>query len=170
VSFKAIQWALEQEDVFGLEKSVLIILAFRDAHDEPHGCFPSLNRMASDCGINRSTVIRLIKRLVEKGKVKSDPRRRPTGESSSNYYTFPQVWAVEISVENKKKQKRVVATRYHGSRKEGERVVAPGDPNLKGLTVNEPSRSALPVSPSEEQQFKNNFLSEMKRVAGEKSL
>jgi hypothetical protein len=92
MSYKAQQWALEQEDVCGLDKWVLFMLAFRDSHDEPHGCFPSIGRVAKDCGIAKSTVKNCLKRLVSAGKVHVERRSNPEGDQSSNFYTFPEVW------------------------------------------------------------------------------
>jgi hypothetical protein len=164
LSFKAQQWVLEQEDVKGVDKWVLFVLAFRDNHDEPHGCYPSFNRMAKDCGLDRRTIIRVLNRLEVSGKIASSPRKKVNGDPSSNYYSFPQVWKVV--------EKKVVAHGHQGSGTRGKRVVAQRHPNLlKTLTKREPSRSALPELPPEEQkQFQNNFLATMRKIMGDKSL
>jgi hypothetical protein len=91
MSFKAQAWAIEQQDVAGLEKFVLIMLAYRDSHDEPHGCYPSIERIALDCGIGRSTVIEHLNSLEEKGKIKRTRRTDSQGGNTSNFYEFP-VW------------------------------------------------------------------------------
>lgn len=158
MSFKSMQWVLDQEDVHGSEKFVLFVLAFRDNHDEPHGCWPSFNRMAQDCGIDRSTVIRSLRHLESLGKIKSEKRRDTKGGQSTNYYSFPLVWVVA-------KSHHLVAPRHRGSGIQHKRVVAPRHPNLKELTVMEPSRSALPILPPEEQrQLQNQFLAKMKQI------
>ena len=92
VSYKAQQWVLEQQDVHGSDKFVLFMLAYRDNHDDPHGCWPSINRIASDCGLNRSTVRRAVYRLIDAGKIKVLSRRSQDGDSETNYYYLPQVW------------------------------------------------------------------------------
>src|SRR5580704_6551000 len=94
MSYKAQQWALEQNDVFGLDKWVLFILAYRDNHDEPHGCWPSQSRMATDCGVSRRAINYSLKKLEKLGKVHRQRRTSPEGDPDSTYYTFPQVWGV----------------------------------------------------------------------------
>lgn len=162
MSYKAQQWVLEQTDISGLEKWVLFMLAYRDSHDEPHGCYPSVNRMARDCGVNRRTVMRILNRLVKMGKIHSEPRRKVSGDRSSNLYTFPQVW--------QEGAKGVVAPRHYRSGVRRPGVVTPRHPNLKDLTNREPSRAALPIPIEENRKFQNQFLNEMKRIAGSKSL
>ena len=165
MSFKAMQWVLEQEDVKFPDRFVLFILAYRDNHDDPHGCYPSFNRMAKDTGLSRREIIYSIQRLVKSGKLKSESRKKTDGTDSSNYYTFPQVWNV---VENS--HRGVV----HGVHREGaprrKGVVHGVHPNLLKRTVKEPSRSALSLPPDEQKQFQGKFLAEMKRIAEAKGL
>lgn len=92
MSFKALTWALEQTDVEGLEKFVLFMVAYRDNHDSPHGCFPSLERIAKDCGIARSTAAQHITSLEEKNKIKKTNRFDDKGNQLTNYYELPSVW------------------------------------------------------------------------------
>jgi hypothetical protein len=166
LSFKAQQWALEQDDVKGLDKWILFILAYRDNPDEPHGCFPSINRMALDCGMNRRTVIRIIQRLEEAGKIKSETRRKVNGDRSSNYYSFPQVWKPLVVAESH----QVVAVRHQGSGIRGKKVVAVRHPNNKDLTEREHSRSALSLPAEEERKLQQQFLTTMKSIARGKAL
>lgn len=168
LSFKAQQWALEQDDVRFPDKFVLFMLAYRDNHDEPHGCYPSLNRMAKDCGLSRRTVIRSIKRLVKSGKVKSERRHKVNGDPSSNYYSFPTVW--EGSVTQSPPPSKVVSRRHRGSALRSPRVVSDSHPNLLDGTIEEPSRSAQPLPPEENKKFQEKFLAEMKKMSGSKSL
>lgn len=92
MSYKAQQWVLEQTDIRGVDKWVLFMLAYRDNHEDPHGCFPSLNRMAKDCGFSRSTVQASIERLKKSGKVRVENRTDNKGDADSNWYTLPLVW------------------------------------------------------------------------------
>ncbi len=96
MSFEAMSWALKQDDVFGNEKWVLFMMAYRDNHEEPHGCFPSMRRLARDCGIDKMTVYRAVQALVQKGKITEQKRRGKTGAPTSSYYYFPQVYAPRI--------------------------------------------------------------------------
>lgn len=92
MSFKALAWAIEQTDVAGLEKFVLTMIAYRDSHDYPHGCYPSMERIASDCGISRSTVAEHLNSLEEKGKIRRTQRFNGQGGLTSNFYDIPEVW------------------------------------------------------------------------------
>lgn len=94
LSFKALSWAIEQSDVSGNDKYVLILLAYRDNGNEPHGCFPSLRRLSKDCGIDKATVLRALRSLILKGKITASKRRKPNGDAASTLYSFPHVWVV----------------------------------------------------------------------------
>ena len=79
MSYKAQQWALDQDDVFGLDKFILFILAYRDNHDEPHGCWPSQSRMAEDCGVSRRQInysLKKLERLVSSDRMRGYLRTR----------------------------------------------------------------------------------------------
>jgi hypothetical protein len=89
LSFKALYWAFEQE-IHNPEKSVLIALAYRDNHDEPHGCWPSIPRIAKDCGLSERSVQYCIERLVNLGLV--NRKLRP---HKSTFYYMPLVWLVQ---------------------------------------------------------------------------
>ena len=86
MSFEALGWAIKQQKLSGAEKAVLLMLAYRENPDPPHGCFPSLNRIAEDLCITKSTVIRAIKGLVDKGLVRVKATRDSDGRSLVNHY------------------------------------------------------------------------------------
>jgi helix-turn-helix protein len=132
LSFKALAWAFEQ-GIKNPEKAVLIALAYRDNHDYPHGCFPSLARMAEDCGLHSSTVVRCLDELQNLGLVKRTRRRDEKGDAASTFYTLPMVWGVIAHSDN-----RVIAHSDNGSRPQRQPVIAHSDTNLKG-TVIEPT-------------------------------
>lgn len=92
MSFRALAWAIDQK-IRNPHKTVLLLLAYRDSHDPPHGCFPSLWKLAEDCGLARSTVAKSISFLEREGFIKRAQRKRK-GWLRSSIYTFPQVWAV----------------------------------------------------------------------------
>ena len=168
LSFKAQQWAIEQADVKSPDKFVLFMLAYRDNPDEPHGCFPSLNRIAKDCGLSRSTVQECIKRLLSTGKVKMEHRRGTKGHPSSNYYTMPGVYRDAVHP-----PLGVYRQAVHGIPGRGTRVYRQAVPNSKDLTKKEHSRSALPVSDLSEQeqkQMQDKFLGTMKSIMEGKTL
>jgi len=84
-------WAIKQRGLRPLDKWVLFLLAYRDNHEPPHGCFPSLNTIAADCGMSRSAVQESIGRLRAAGKI-AITARKSGAASSSNFYSFPEVY------------------------------------------------------------------------------
>ena len=89
MSFKALDWAIDQgNDLTSAEKFVLVVLAYRDNHDEPHGCYPSLKRLAKDCNLSRRTAVRAIRSLERKNKISI----RRSGKHGSNHYQITGVW------------------------------------------------------------------------------
>ncbi len=54
----------------------LLLLAMADRADEEHCCFPSIERMEKDTGLNRKTILGGIKKLVEAGVLKDTGDRR----------------------------------------------------------------------------------------------
>jgi Helix-turn-helix domain len=91
MSFKALAWAFEQQ-IGNPQKTVLIALAYRDNHDDPHGCFPSIPRIALDCGLSERTVQRCLLWLEELKFIKR--RSRP---HTSTFYYMPLAWVVSDS-------------------------------------------------------------------------
>jgi predicted transcriptional regulator len=51
-------------------------------------CFPSVNTIASDCGISARTVQRTMSVLLKEGFIKKDSRFREKGGQTSNLYTL----------------------------------------------------------------------------------
>ncbi len=78
MSLDATRWAWEQK-VKGTHKLVLLSLA--DRADERHACYPSVERLTADTGLNRKTVMDAISELEESGLISVD---RLTG--SGNRY------------------------------------------------------------------------------------
>jgi predicted transcriptional regulator len=95
VSFEALAWAFRQ-DVKNPDKAVLIALAYRDNHDAPHGCFPSLETVAHDCGVTRRTVINCLKSLIAAKLIKREVRSNDSGLHYTSYYSFPEVWVGNV--------------------------------------------------------------------------
>jgi hypothetical protein len=91
LSFKALAWAFDQ-DLRNPDKCVLTALAYRDNHDEPHGCYPSIPRIARDCGISERTVQRCLIDLESLGLIK-----RVLRPHRSTFYFMPLAWVVSDS-------------------------------------------------------------------------
>lgn len=192
MSFKALAWAFDQE-LPNPQKAVLVALAYRDNHDEPHGCFPSLARVAQDCGLSRSTVVRCVRTLVSIGLVHRAPRRDPHGDQTTSWYTFPEVWGVvSHSTYPGSHSAYPGAHSTYGGVTQHLGVVSHSTTEPKALTGTErktgpqearpapppsspPPSNSEPGSPSapsadEQKHGQRNFLAEMRRIAEGKSL
>jgi DNA-binding transcriptional MocR family regulator len=126
LSFKALAWAFDQ-DVRNPEKSVLIALAYRDNHDEPHGCWPSIPRIAKDCGISQRTVQRSLYSLESLGLI-----HRRGRSHKSTFYFMPLAWVVSES--------------HHPGVTQSPPLVSVRHPEPKVLTVRERKPRAQPRS------------------------
>ena len=84
MSYQAMAWATSIKLPM-TEKIVLLMLANRSSHDDG-SCYPSLNRVAEECGLDRRTVIRVIKKLEDKGLLKVVRSKKTNGENHSNKY------------------------------------------------------------------------------------
>lgn len=94
MSFEAMGWALQQRDTKSAAKFVLLMVAYREWHHPPYGCFISINELAADCGLDRATVIRVLKKLVEAKKVEQHKRAEAGKGKLSSFYWFPTVRGV----------------------------------------------------------------------------
>ncbi|MDD5215347.1 MAG: helix-turn-helix domain-containing protein, partial [Methylococcales bacterium] len=65
MSFQAMTWAVEQE-LPAMQKIVLLMLANRTNHDTGL-CFPSHETLATECGMDKRSVIRQIEKLEAAG-------------------------------------------------------------------------------------------------------
>ena len=90
MSVQLIGWALAQEGLAHKEKFVLVALANR-ANSDTGLCCPSLNKIADDTALSRSTVIRSLAMLEEMKYIQKVSRRRENGSLTSNEYRFPSV-------------------------------------------------------------------------------
>lgn len=93
MSREAQLWAINQP-LRNPVKVVLFVLAYRDGRNYPHGCYPSLNRIAFDCGLSRTTVVQCLKELVAQGIIERTPTYK-AGRQTTSWYTFPLVPYVE---------------------------------------------------------------------------
>lgn len=86
MSFEAMAWAVRQE-LPCQQKIVLVMLADR-VNKDTGLCCPSMDRLAKDCGLSKSSVKQAIRALREKGLVAA--RRRTDGTTNlSNEYFLP---------------------------------------------------------------------------------
>jgi DNA-binding MarR family transcriptional regulator len=79
--------AMQQRGLKPAAKIVLYWLA--DHHNsETEACFPSLNTLAGECEMDRSTVVRHLEALDEAGLIARDKRTRANGSQTSTAYTL----------------------------------------------------------------------------------
>jgi len=93
MSFQCMVWAIEQK-LPTYEKFVLIMLA--NYADEKNSCWPSIDTIAENTGLSKSTVLRTVKSLSEKGYLKVGKRRVQSRGFNSNFYTLPAVMTGKI--------------------------------------------------------------------------
>jgi hypothetical protein len=85
MSVQAISWAYEQRTGNWTRKAVLVALANRTNHDTGL-CCPSLDRVAEETELSRSTVIRAIADLEAAGLIQKTRRARENGSDTTNEY------------------------------------------------------------------------------------
>lgn len=88
MSYKALNWAWELEELRSSQKFVLIALA--DMADDKHSCFPGQDRLAAMTGMSVDTVSRAVRALERRGLLRRVARRRANGYRTSDRY-FLQV-------------------------------------------------------------------------------
>ena len=55
---------------------LVVLLSMADRAGEDHTCFPSVNRLASDCRMNRKSVFKIIAELIEDGLISDTGERK----------------------------------------------------------------------------------------------
>jgi hypothetical protein len=83
MSFDASQWAWKQQ-VTSTQK--LILLSLADRASDNHSCFPSIDRLVSDTGLNRKTVLSGLKALGAIGLITTKKTKRTSGQYCRNSY------------------------------------------------------------------------------------
>ena len=84
MSIQALNWAFKQSLQTPTTKLVLLTLA--NYCDEKHSCYPSESHIASICGISDRQVRRCISALESGGKLRSEARIGPKGQTSNRYH------------------------------------------------------------------------------------
>jgi hypothetical protein len=87
MSHKATNWAIEQRGLKPTAKVVLFHLA--DRHNPDNGCFPSQERLATDCEISRASLNKQLALLEAQGLLRRIQRRSETTKRQlSTRYVF----------------------------------------------------------------------------------
>ncbi|MEJ8476426.1 helix-turn-helix domain-containing protein [Roseibium algae] len=84
MSLDATLWAWKVRGLSAKEK--LILLSIADRASEDHTCWPSIRRLCDDCGMSRSSVIRAIASLCERGLLAKKDRFDNGKQVSSIYH------------------------------------------------------------------------------------
>ena len=84
MSFIHMKWATKAQNLTAHEKLLLIIIC--EYADSDGQCFPKIDTLAKDCNISKSTAIRCLNSLCEKGLLKRKHRFK-NKMKTSNYYT-----------------------------------------------------------------------------------
>lgn len=69
-------------------RAILVWEYLGHRENKDHQCWPSINRMARELHIGRSTVKRALHDLTEAGWITAEPRHRPNGSDTSRLYTL----------------------------------------------------------------------------------
>lgn len=102
--------AMKQTGLKPAAKIVLYWLA--DHYNEETGlCFPSLKTLASECEMNKSTLIRHLDALEEMGLIERDKRNRENGSRASNSYRLTLTPVAKCNHPCRKTQQAPVAKR-----------------------------------------------------------
>lgn len=83
MSLDATRWAWMQNIKPTMK---LILLSLADRADEKHACHPSIERLQSDTGLNRKTIVSGIKKMSELGLILVGKKPQTKGKFSSNTY------------------------------------------------------------------------------------
>ncbi len=179
MSRAATDWA------WGLEikaSQKLLMLSLADRADELHCCYPSIQRLVKDTGMDRKTIGKWINQMIEDGFI-SD-----TGERKGK---TKQVRVLRLNIEVKEAQKRN-STKFGNNTKNGhetspildnkrsqnwdaESVIEPNiEPTLsaRGQFISEAAKRRIGISPSGEIPFPPAFkpLADHIAIASEKGI
>ena len=82
MSFNAIIWAFKQ---VAPSREKLVLLALANRANDRDECWPSMGKVAIDCGMSRHTVLRAVAKLKELGLIETRQNSRKHGKSSLTY-------------------------------------------------------------------------------------
>lgn len=153
----------------------LLMLSLADRADELHCCYPSIQRLVKDTGMDRKTIGKWINQMIEDGFI-SD-----TGERKGK---TKQVRVLRLNIEVKEAQKRN-STKFGNNTKNGhetspildnkrsqnwdaESVIEPNiEPTLsaRGQFISEAAKRRIGISPNEEIPFPPAFKPSADHIA-----
>jgi DNA-binding transcriptional MocR family regulator len=91
MSWSALAWATDSDLGSSTTKFILILLA--NKADENFSCYPSIRTLMAESGAGRSTVLRALRDLEERGFISRRPQFHDSGARRSTRYflNHPQV-------------------------------------------------------------------------------
>ena len=69
-------------------RAIMVWQYLCNRENKEHQCWPSINRMARELHLSRSTVKRALHDLTEAGRITAEPRHRLNGSDTSRLYTL----------------------------------------------------------------------------------
>ena len=83
MSFQAMAWAIKQP-LQTYDKMVLLMLS--NYADSQGKCWPSLAKLADECGMSQSQIRKCVAKLEKLGMVRRQMQMRSYGQTSNMYY------------------------------------------------------------------------------------
>jgi len=88
MNFECVEWAYQQ-DISASQKFILVTLAHFANKD--YECYPAIETLSKKCGVNRSTAMRAIKKLVDEKYLETFSRGGDGHGRQTNIYRFSKV-------------------------------------------------------------------------------
>lgn len=138
VSWDAYTWVWEHSSLTGTGR--LVMLALADHADDAGYCWPSIDRLAAMCRVNRKTVLRGITLAEEAGELVVDrPEKR--GRGRVNRYQMT------LSTGSDNRRSEMVPSRDHSERNGGIHDLNGGIHDQKWSLLGGPEPSITPIEP-----------------------
>lgn len=159
MSLDATRWAWIQH--VGSSSEKLVLLSMSDRAGDDHTCFPSIERLELDTELNRKTIMRSIKRLIEKGLIEDTGKCRGTTGKIKVYRLMGVQGRDDIYQQEKDKRKKSTSNTSNDDQKNsaeqsqnGDDLSAETDPKTELLT-SQKSDVIVPILPGNSTNFTN---------------
>ncbi|WWQ70625.1 DNA replication protein O [Escherichia phage mEp554] len=135
----------------------LVLLKLADNANDNGECYPSYHHIAKECEISKSTAMRAVDALCEKGLLIKQPRYLIGGkEQTSNFYVI----VLPSLLGSVRETPGVVSERHRGSVTVTPGVVSERHPNQSYITSKENIKDIPPCIPPEEKQVNQDGVNE----------
>ena len=130
MSVAALEWAMQQKAPRKAVKAVLIVLEHR-YNDTKGYCYPGVNRIAQDAGIDRTTVMTAIEKLSQLGLLDVEKRGGSGHGRQTNIYRFPTFKSGEAKSGNPTLHTGGQSRKSRGAKSDSQEAKS-GNPTQKG--------------------------------------